>query len=84
MLLPLSAICFGAAAKPHIVFFMADDLGHANVGWHRQQDAGGIPPEVQTPNMDELVANGIDLQRAYAYMFCSPTRSSFISGASCT
>eukprot|EP00729_Bicosta_minor_P002649 gene2649-14137_t len=70
----------GAAPKPHIVFFMADDLGHANVGWHRQQDSGSVPLEVQTPNMDALVSAGIDLKRAYAFMFCSPTRSSFLSG----
>ena len=79
----LTACVVGSSAmatKPHIVFFMADDLGHANVGWHRQQDIGYIPPEVQTPNMDALVADGIDLQRTYVYMFCSPTRSSFLSG----
>lgn len=30
--------------------------------------------------MDELVRNGIELDRHYAYKFCSPTRSALQSG----
>ena len=33
------------APKPHVVFLLADDLGWANVGWHRDPPT----PEVQTP-----------------------------------
>jgi arylsulfatase A-like enzyme len=36
--------------------------------------------EVQTPTMDGLVKQGIELDRAYAYKFCSPTRSALQSG----
>ena len=32
--------------------------------------------EVQTPTLDSLVASGIELDRAYAYKCCSPTRRS--------
>ena len=45
-------------------------------GWHR-------PPgyaEVQTPVLDGLVKAGIELDRAYQYQSCSPTRSSLQSG----
>lgn len=36
--------------------------------------------EVQTPTLDQLVRDGIELDRAYAYKCCSPTRSAFQSG----
>ena len=65
-----------AGAKPHIVLHLADDFGWANAGWHRPEGYR----EVQTPSMDALVKAGIELDHAYSYMFCSPTRSSLQSG----
>ena len=64
------------ADKPHIVFMMVDDWGWANVGYHRD------PPtrEVVTPNIDSLVKDGLELDQHYAFQFCSPSRSSLISG----
>lgn len=48
----------------------------ANVGWNR-----AVPtPEVQTPTMDSLVAEGIELQRHYVFSCCSPSRASVLSG----
>ena len=65
-----------AGSKPHIVFVLVDDWGWANVGYHRN------PPtkEVVTPNIDNLVKQGLELDQHYAYQFCSPSRSSFLSG----
>ena len=65
-----------AADKPHIVYIMADDWGWANVGYHRN------PPtrEVDTPNIDSLVKDGLELDQLYVYRFCSPSRSSLMSG----
>ena len=67
-----------ATTKPHIVFIMADDFGWNNFGVH----AKGQPneAEVQTPRLDDLVANGILLDRHYVFRFCSPSRSAFTSG----
>ena len=65
-----------AAEKPHIIFMMVDDWGWANVGYHRNPPT----PEVVTPNIDSLVKDGLELDQHYAYQFCSPSRSSFISG----
>ena len=64
------------ADKPHIVYIMADDWGWANVGYHRN------PPtrEVDTPNIDSLVKDGLELDQFYVYRFCSPSRSSLMSG----
>ncbi len=53
-----------------------DDLGHGNVGWHRN----GSDPEIQTPSMNALAAEGIILDRAYVHYMCTPSRSSFLSG----
>ena len=62
--------------KPHIVMMLVDDWGWANVGYHRN------PPtkEVVTPNIDSLVTNGLELDQHYAYRFCSPSRSTLMSG----
>jgi len=69
------ALC-GAAigAPPHIVFLLVDDLGFAGVGFNSPLG------EPKTPNIDALAAEGAVLGRHYAYQFCSPTRSSFLSG----
>eukprot|EP00958_Prasinococcus_capsulatus_P000095 scaffold3_cov389-Prasinococcus_capsulatus_cf.AAC.16 len=58
------------------LFCAADDYGWANAGWHRPEGY----EEVQTPYMDALVKQGVELDRHYAYKFCSPTRSALQSG----
>ena len=35
---------------------------------------------MQTPNMNRLVKQGVELDRHYVYKFCSPTRSAVQSG----
>jgi len=54
---------------------LADDLGWGNVGFHNTED-----PLIHTPNMDALVANGLELTRHYVSPLCSPSRSAFQSG----
>lgn len=81
--LPLFAATLVLAANtsmpaPHVWFILVDDLGHGNVGFHREE--ASPPPEVQTPNMDALVRDGIQLRRHYVYRMCTPTRSSLMSG----
>ena len=53
-----------------------DDFGWGNVGYHRT-DAS---PEVQTPTIDALVGEGIELDRHYVHMMCTPSRSALQSG----
>ena len=50
--------------------------GWGDVGWHRTAQT----PEVVTPVMDKLVKEGVELNRHYVHMFCTPTRASFQSG----
>ena len=47
----------------------------ANVGYHRDPST----KEVVTPNIDSLVADGLELDQHYAFQVCSPSRSSLIS-----
>ena len=74
-----------AAAKPHVLFILADDYGWGNMGVHRR-DAGSSPEEIQgkaevhTPNIDALIDAGIHLDHHYTYKICSPSRSSIQSG----
>ena len=51
---------------------MSKDLGWSNVGFHNDR--------VHTPAIDALRRDGIEFTRHYAYKFCSPSRSSFLSG----
>jgi arylsulfatase B len=67
-----------AAPRPHIVVLLTDNMGWANVGFHRPPS---LPArEIHTPNVDKLAASGLILDRHYTYKFCSPSRSSFLSG----
>ena len=68
-----------AGKQPHIAFILLDDYGWADAGWHRDP-AGISDADVRTPRMNELVAEGIELDRHYVYKYCSPTRSAIQSG----
>jgi arylsulfatase A-like enzyme len=46
--------------KPHLIFFLGDDVGHFNMGWRNNSEA-------RTPHMDALVSEGIVLDRHYVY-----------------
>jgi len=72
----LSVAGAGSPPPPHLFMFIVDDLGWGNVGWNRAQPTA----EVHTPTMDELVAQGVNLQRFYVMSCCSPSRASVISG----
>lgn len=59
-------------APNHIVFVLSDDLGYYAPGY--------INPILQTPTLDALASNGTVLSSFYTYMFCSPSRASFLTG----
>jgi hypothetical protein len=69
------AIC--AAPKPHIVYILIDDWGWSNWGTHRVNDS---LPEIDTPNLDALAADGVLLDRFYTHKFCGPSRAALQSG----
>eukprot|EP00051_Salpingoeca_urceolata_P011865 m.147479 g.147479 ORF g.147479 m.147479 type:complete len:91 (+) comp17287_c0_seq3:92-364(+) len=41
--------------RPHLIYVLADDLGHANVGWNN--------PAVMTPHLNDLRDSGVALER---------------------
>jgi arylsulfatase A-like enzyme len=62
------------AAKPNIIFIMADDLGYADVSTYGQRD-------YTTPNVDRLAIEGLKFMQAYANSsVCSPTRVAQATG----
>jgi len=67
-----------AAAPPHLVFILADDLGFNDVGFTKPL---GAEPEALTPFMDALVAKeGRLLTHHYVYRLCAPTRAMLMTG----
>ena len=73
---PLTTPLTSSTRPPHLVHFLADDLGWASVGYHR---AAG-DEDVRTPNIDALAAAGVQLDRHYAHKICSPSRCAVQSG----
>ncbi len=63
-----------AQDRPNIIFIMADDLG-----W---QDVGYMGAKLfETPNIDQLAAEGMTFSRAYSSgPNCAPTRACLMSG----
>ncbi|XP_048250185.1 arylsulfatase J-like [Haliotis rufescens] len=58
--------------RPNIVLILADDLGWNDVGYHN--------PDMKTPNIDRLAAQGIKLNQSYTQSICTPTRSALMTG----
>lgn len=57
---------------PNIIFIVADDLGHADLGCYGGRGAAFGPV---SPNIDRLAAGGLRLTQGYANSpVCSPTR----------
>jgi arylsulfatase A-like enzyme len=63
-----------AAAKPNIVFILADDLGQRDLGCYGSTF-------YETPNLDGLARDGAQFTNGYAACpVCSPTRASIMTG----
>jgi arylsulfatase A-like enzyme len=62
------------AAKPNIVFILADDLGYGELGSYGQKT-------IQTPHLDKLAAEGLRFTQFYAgNTVCAPSRSVLMTG----
>ncbi len=60
-------------ATPHIIQFMADDLGRNDLGIFN----GG---KTLTPNIDELIRSGTFLTDFHTFKICAPSRASTMTG----
>jgi len=62
------------ASKPNIVILLADDQGHADVGFQGCRD-------IPTPHLDSLAKNGVRCANGYVSgPYCSPTRAGLLTG----
>jgi len=71
LLAPLAAAA-ADAPRPHVVFFLADDLGWGDVGYQGS--------EIPTPHIDALAERGVRLERFYTLPACTPTRAALLTG----
>jgi arylsulfatase A-like enzyme len=63
------------AAKPNVVYLLADDLGWGDVS----VNGGSIP----TPRIDRLFKEGVRLDNFMGWCVCSPTRGMLMTGRHC-
>ena len=59
--------------QPHIVVYMADDLGFEDTGF-------GGSSIIQTPFLDGLAAEAVQLTSFRTSAWCAPARSAFLTG----
>lgn len=60
--------------KPNIIWILADDIGYGDLGCYGN-------PEVETPNIDSLAAQGVQLNDFYVNApVSSPARASLLTG----
>ena len=60
------------AARPNIIFILADDLGYSDLGCY-----GG---EIATPNLDSLAHGGLRFTQFYNTARCWPSRGALLTG----
>jgi len=74
ILLLACAALASAAARPNIVFVLADDLGYGDLHCFGAAD-------IRTPNLDKFAAEGLKFTNCYAaHANCSPSRSAIMTG----
>ena len=75
LLLFLFALCpsLFAAAKPNIIFILADDLGIGNVGCYGSD-------RYKTPHIDKLATEGVRFTQCFTAALCGPSRALIMSG----
>ena len=61
-----------ADGRPNIILIMVDDMGWSDIGCY-----GG---EVDTPNLDQLAAEGMRFTQFYNNAKCTTTRASIVTG----
>ena len=73
LLLMALSVRADAEGRPNVVIFVADDLGWADVGFHGEE-------QIETPSLDRLAREGVELHRFYTTPICSPTRAALMTG----
>uniref|UniRef100_A0AAY5K2G4 Sulfatase N-terminal domain-containing protein n=1 Tax=Esox lucius TaxID=8010 RepID=A0AAY5K2G4_ESOLU len=67
-----ASITFEPKQPPHIIFILTDDQGFNDIGYHN--------PDIRTPTLDKLAAEGVKLENYYVQPICTPSRSQLMTG----
>ena len=70
----LISVSTAAAERPNFIIIFADDQGWADLGSYGS-------PDIRTPNIDRLAAEGIRFTSFYAAPFCGPSRAALMTGS---
>lgn len=62
-----------AADRPNVVLIMTDDQGFGDIRSHEN-------PNINTPVLDKLAADGARFERFFVSPVCAPTRASLLTG----
>ncbi|MGB0580422.1 MAG: sulfatase family protein, partial [Limisphaerales bacterium] len=62
-----------AAKKPNVIIIFTDDQGYGDLGCYGS-------PNIETPNIDRMTAEGIRFTSFYAAPFCGPSRAQLMTG----
>jgi len=73
LLLGVSAIAL-AAPPPNFIVLFADDQGWGDLGVYGH-------PDIRTPHIDRMAAEGMRLTSFYAAPFCGPSRAALMTGS---
>lgn len=67
------------AARPNIIFILADDMGYGDLGCYRSAKAG--QPFIRTPNLDKMASRGLKFTDFYTgNTVCAPSRCALMTG----
>ncbi|WP_203328903.1 sulfatase family protein [Candidatus Laterigemmans baculatus] len=72
-LLTLGADALRGAERPNVVILFADDMGYGDLGCYGH-------PQLKTPNIDRLAAEGMRLTSFVTGSWCVPSRAQLITG----
>lgn len=72
-MLATGALAAPAQDRPNIVLIVTDDQGWWDITGHGNE-------VIETPNMDRLAAEGVELTRFYVQPVCAPTRAGLMTG----
>jgi len=82
LVIVVTCVVSAPAAKPNVIFILADDLGYMDIAAYAAKVRGVDRAECyyETPHIDTLVDQGVAFSQAYANQLCSPSRAAILTG----